>query len=61
MMPWCCPRCKKMNAPWLNQCFCGPEPVPTTDPNLVPTVPGTFRVTDARRLDDGSFELRMDE
>jgi hypothetical protein len=59
--PWECPRCNKMNAPWLNQCFCGPLNVPTTDPSLRVTQPGALRVTDARVLPDGSFELRMDE
>lgn len=30
MKPWECPRCKKINAPWINQCFCGPTIVPET-------------------------------
>ncbi len=55
MRPWLCPRCKKMNAPWLNQCFCGPDPTPITDPNLTPTIPG-IRVTA-----NGSWEMRMDD
>lgn len=46
---WVCPRCKKVNAPWLAQCYCGPDPVPAT-------LPGGIRVTQ-----NGSWELRMDD
>ena len=43
-----------MNAPWMNQCFCGPVVVPKT-------LPPNFKVTDAERLPDGSFVLTMDD
>lgn len=35
MRPWECPRCRKINSPWLNQCFCSPAEVPTTVVELV--------------------------
>lgn len=63
--PWECPRCCKVNAPWMNQCLCGPLAWPNQQLSAVPaTLPPTplpLRVTDAQRLPDGSFELRMDE
>lgn len=56
MKPWICPRCLKVNAPWLNQCFCGPTIVPET---LPPTKPE--KVKDIEVTETGSWVLHIDD
>lgn len=59
MWPWLCPRCTRMNAPWLAQCYCGPIPAPITEPPTA--LPQPMRVVDGERKPDGSFILTMQD
>lgn len=69
MKPWECPRCRKVNAPWLNQCFCVPPAVPATLPptpvdnlpNKLVVPPGEYGygpiTTPQWKCERGSIEL----
>lgn len=56
MRPWECPRCRKINAPWLNQCFCQP-----TQPQVPETLPPTKPAPAVEVTSTGSWVLRMDD